>query len=40
MKWTVGDRESPEMHPGRSCIDCHAKGEGPRFLVAGTVYQP
>ena len=39
MKWTAGDSGSMEMHPGRSCIDCHAKGEGPRFLVAGTVYQ-
>jgi mono/diheme cytochrome c family protein len=27
------------MHPGRSCISCHAsKGEGPSFTVAGTVY--
>jgi cytochrome c553 len=39
VKWTAGDQESPEMHPGRSCIDCHAKGEGPKFIVAGTVYQ-
>jgi len=38
-KWTLGDRESPLMHPGMSCIDCHAKGEGPRFLIAGTVFQ-
>jgi hypothetical protein len=37
--WTRGDSESPEMHPGRSCIDCHAKGEGPRFAIAGTVFQ-
>jgi hypothetical protein len=27
------------MHPGLSCIDCHSKGEGPRFLAAGTVFQ-
>ena len=39
MKWTGGDAESPEMHPGSDCIACHASGEGPRFLVAGTVYQ-
>jgi hypothetical protein len=39
MKWTGGDSESPEMHPGSDCIACHASGEGPRFLVAGTVYQ-
>jgi hypothetical protein len=38
-KWTQGDSESPLMHPGRSCIDCHAKGEGPKFIIAGTVFQ-
>jgi len=26
------------MHPGLDCISCHAKGEGPRLQVAGTVY--
>ena len=36
--WTQGDRESALMHPGGACIDCHARGEGPRFTVAGTVY--
>jgi len=35
--WTSGDRESPEMHPGDDCIGCHSSGEGPRFLIAGTV---
>jgi len=39
MKWTGGNEGSAEMHPGASCIDCHAKGEGPKFIVAGTVYQ-
>jgi hypothetical protein len=39
MKWTGGDSESPEMHPGGNCIECHAAGEGPRFLAAGTVYR-
>jgi hypothetical protein len=39
VQWTRGDAESPEMHPGKSCIDCHSKGEGPRFLAAGTVFQ-
>jgi hypothetical protein len=39
MKWTNGDEGSPDMHPGRSCIDCHASGEGPRFIVAGTVFR-
>ena len=38
IKWTGGDSESPEMHPGGNCIGCHASGEGPRFLAAGTVY--
>jgi hypothetical protein len=37
--WTRGDEESPEMHPGLSCIDCHARGEGPKFIIAGTVFQ-
>ena len=36
--WTGGDSESPLMHPGLSCISCHAKGEGPRFQAAATVY--
>jgi hypothetical protein len=39
LKWTNGNSGSPEMHPGSSCIDCHANGGGPRFIVAGTVYQ-
>ncbi len=38
-KWVGGDRESPFMHPGLDCIGCHARGEGPRFFAAGTVYQ-
>ncbi len=39
MRWAGGNSESPEMHPGISCIDCHSRGEGPSFLIAGTVYQ-
>jgi hypothetical protein len=39
MKWTGGDEGSPEMHPGGNCISCHRSGEGPRFVVAGTVYR-
>ena len=27
------------MRPGGNCIVCHASGEGPSYLVAGTVYQ-
>jgi hypothetical protein len=38
-RWTGGDRESPNMHPGRACISCHAEeGEGPELEVAGTIY--
>lgn len=38
-KWTRGDRESPLMHPGVPCIECHErKGEGPIYTVSGTVY--
>jgi hypothetical protein len=44
--WTDGDRESPNMHPGRACITCHEEGvreegeveRGPRLSLAGTVY--
>lgn len=36
--WTGGNRESPLMHPGVACINCHSSGEGPRFRIAGTVY--
>ncbi len=38
LKWIGGDSESPLMHPGMSCITCHARGEGPKLTVAGTVY--
>lgn len=37
--WTGGDEESPLMNPGEDCIACHARErEGPRFVVAGTVF--
>jgi hypothetical protein len=36
--WTGGNQESAGMHPGGTCVACHATGEGPRFDVAGTVY--
>jgi hypothetical protein len=37
--WTRGDAESPLMHPGGACIDCHTtEDEGPSFVVAGTLY--
>ncbi|RKH10439.1 carboxypeptidase regulatory-like domain-containing protein [Corallococcus sp. CA053C] len=39
MKWTSGDSGSSLMHPGGNCIQCHAdRGEGPRFVAAGTVH--
>ncbi len=37
--WTKGNEESPRMNPGQECISCHTEErEGPRFLVAGTLY--
>ena len=38
LKWIGGNEESPLMYPGRDCISCHAKGEGPQYISAGTVY--
>lgn len=39
-KWVGGNEESSLMRPGGDCIGCHTReGEGPRFLVAGTVYE-
>lgn len=37
-RWSGGNAGSPLMHPGRDCIGCHSDGEGPRFSVAGTVF--
>jgi hypothetical protein len=38
-RWSGGDEESPNMHPGMDCIGCHATaGEGPALEVAGTLY--
>lgn len=37
--WTRGNRESPYMHPGLACNECHRRSrEGPIFDIAGTVY--
>jgi hypothetical protein len=36
--WQQGESESPLMHPGGTCINCHSRGEGPAFSIAGTVY--
>ena len=39
QRWTGGEAESPLMLPGQDCIGCHMqRGEGPQFLIAGTVY--
>jgi hypothetical protein len=38
IRWIGGDSGSPEMHPGRDCIACHAGNSGPNFAIAGTVY--
>jgi hypothetical protein len=32
------DDGSPDMLPGRACIACHARREGPTFAIAGTVF--
>lgn len=37
-QWTGGNQESPLMNPGQDCITCHASGEGPSLVAAGTVY--
>jgi hypothetical protein len=36
--WDGGDEESPRMHPGLACLDCHTKDRGPRYALAGTVF--
>ncbi|MCA9635324.1 MAG: hypothetical protein KC420_04750 [Myxococcales bacterium] len=40
--WTMGDLESPLMHPGGACLTCHDKQVGEdivgRLAIAGTVY--
>lgn len=37
--WLGGDHESPDMHPGRACVDCHSKKfNAPKLWVGGTVY--
>jgi hypothetical protein len=36
--WTNGNEGSDLMHPGAACINCHNMGEGPKLVIAGTVY--
>jgi hypothetical protein len=33
----VPGQKSPFMEPGGDCIGCHSSGEGPGFVLAGTV---
>jgi hypothetical protein len=37
-KWVGGNSGSSRMHPGRDCIECHDRSDGPNYIVAGTVY--
>src|SRR5262249_20925916 len=37
LRWAGGNTESALMHPAADCIGCHASGEGPQFVIAGTV---
>ena len=38
--WTMGDQESPLMHPGMDCLDCHkSMNEVPFVVLAGTVFK-
>ena len=38
--WTFGTEGSSRMHPGDTCVGCHAQagGEAPLLTAAGTVY--
>jgi mono/diheme cytochrome c family protein len=39
VAWSGGDHGSSEMRPGGDCIGCHkSRGEGPNYVVAGTIY--
>jgi hypothetical protein len=36
--WTGGTSGDEQMNPGLACIECHSRGSGPRFSIAGTVF--
>ena len=38
VMWNGGNQGSASMNPGMACINCHSKGEGPGFSIAGTLY--
>ncbi len=36
--WVGGDIGHEEMHPGRDCVGCHRRNDGPPLAVGGTVF--
>ena len=36
--WKLGLLGSPQMNPGRPCLDCHGPADRPTFTAAGTVF--
>lgn len=36
--WKLGNIGSSEMNPGKACIDCHDKMNGPFLSIGGTLY--
>ena len=38
VMWTHGNSGSSRMRPGGDCIGCHRQDEGPRYAIAGTVF--
>jgi cytochrome c553 len=45
LTWDEGLAPAPEMHPGRTCVRCHAdensatgEGDAPIFGIAGTIF--
>jgi cytochrome c553 len=36
--WVGGDTGHAEMHPGRDCVACHKRNDGPPLALGGTVY--
>lgn len=36
--WVGGDTGHAEMHPGRDCVGCHKRNDGPPLALGGTVY--
>jgi mono/diheme cytochrome c family protein len=39
QQWAGGGEGSADMYPGQACVACHRKGEGPVFVIAGTVFK-